>query len=190
MSAKDAENEREWFDKANFVVEYAKKHGTTFFPEDLTYTSANGGSTVLRLWLASVIGLRRSKKLKENREQFIQRELVDPGYMEWERKYDTDADQWRRKYDALVKIGDETGSCNIELNYCCAVGGKEGIKLGVWLHLQRQDFHKKKLSAERVQLFNALVDRGIFSWTITETMPADPTTGDILHPQIPLCILT
>ena len=179
LSAKDAESEREWFDKANFVIEYAKKHGNTAFPEDLTYTGANGTSTNIRLFLASIVGLRRSKKLKENREQLIQKELIDPGYMEWERKYDTDADQWRRKYDAVVKIGDETGSCNIELNYCCSVGGKEGIKLGLWLHLQRQDFQKKKLSAERVQLFNVLVDKGVFTWAINETLPQDPTTGEI-----------
>ena len=177
MSAKDAENERDWFDKANFIIEYAKKNGNTAFPEDFSYTSANGVSTNMRLFLASIIGLRRSKKLKENREQLIQKELIDPGYMEWERKYDTDADQWRRKYDALVKIGEDTGNCNIELNHCCSVGGKEGVKLGVWLHLQRQDYQKKKLSADRVQLLNTLVDKGILSWTIHETLPQDPTTG-------------
>lgn len=158
-------DDRFWYEKLQLVVDFAKKNGHTAVPKDMVYTPANGeGPEVkIRNWLASQVSARRKGLLKDSRLDAFQKGLVEPGYLQWDRKTEGDDAAWTKKYQALIQIGEQVGSCNILENFVCKVDD-ESVRLGSWVFQQRLQFKKGIIKPERSAQLQELVDRGIFKW--------------------------
>jgi hypothetical protein len=137
----------------------------------------------LGIWLCTQ---RQSKKgmrsaLAPEREELLQ-ELVDQGILLWDVSHLSSIlkskhhgeEEWPIHYAALLKFRDEFGHANIQQtrSYECELTAADGVdvegvyhyafKLGFWLSRQRHAFRTGKLSADRIERLQELVDAGKF----------------------------
>lgn len=143
--------------------------------EDYLYNSRLG------IWLCTQ---RQAKKgmrnaLAQEREELLQ-ELVDQNMLLWDvahlssilKSKQHGEEEWPIHYAALVKYRDEHGSANIPQtrSYECELTAADGVdvdgvyqysfKLGFWLSRQRHAYRCGKLSEDRIDRLQELVESG------------------------------
>lgn len=146
-------------------------------------------SNRLGVWLSTQ---RQAKKgarpaLPPEREELLQ-ELVDQGLLQWDvptlssllKNRQNGEEEWPIHFAALLKYRDEHGHANIPQthSYDCELTAADGIdveeayqysfKLGFWLSRQRHAYRTGKLSPDRVERIQELVDAGKY---ICYTLP-------------------
>ena len=136
------------------LEEYYKKYGNIDVPRG--YITQEG--VKLGSWLHNQ---RNAYKEKDNhRITKDQIQLLNDLGMKWEVKKEI----WDERYYALEEYYKEYGNIDVPRNYIT----QEGIKLGLWLDIQRSSYKEKgtnKITQDQIQLLNDLN----IEWSIRDT---------------------
>ena len=131
-----------WEIKFNAAKEYFEKHGDINVPDDYKPT---GGS--LKVWLTRQKqyaeregALRLSEDKIEKLRSIGLFEIMSP-----------EEQNWLERYNMAKEYYEEHGDLKISNDYVV-----NGLKLGIWVYMQKQKRRNGKLSDERVELLNAV----------------------------------
>jgi hypothetical protein len=76
-------------------------------------------------------------------------------------------DLWDARYAALVRYGEENGTCNIAYTLKIDLPDGTNTNLGQWLQDQRKEKRYGNLRADRAERLQTLVDAGLLEWRPT-----------------------
>jgi hypothetical protein len=133
------------------LMAYGEEHGHCNVP-------TVRGDSGLGSWLTCQRTLKKKGNLLPEREAQLQ-VLVDQGRLMWDVRSGM-KDLWHQNFNALVAFGEENGDCNVDAD------DEEHAALAKWL--QEQRFYKKKgkLTPERKEALQGLVDQGKLVWNV------------------------
>ena len=167
-----------WYEKLQACVTYGAEFGHLNFPKDHVFTGSDGININMRNWVSAQTGLKRKDLLKKERYEAMEKSLIEPGYLCWDRKADTEESQWVKKFETLCQIGEQTGTCNINDTHVAKIDG-EDIRLGAWLYHQRAEWRKGTLKPDRADKLDELVAKGWFKWDGASGTPEDDNEWDL-----------
>mmetsp|Transcript_32226 Transcript_32226/g.32851 ORF Transcript_32226/g.32851 Transcript_32226/m.32851 type:complete len:509 (-) Transcript_32226:88-1614(-) len=164
----DLKYAEKWNERYEAMLRYGEEHGGNCNVTQSTIVTLPDG-TVARLgtWLHAQRSKKKRGVLVKDQEEKLQA-LVDAGNLAWVLdggQVVTDDAMWIRKFKLVLRYGDEhDGNCNVPSAYvCCTEDGKE-VKLGAWLHDQREKKRLGKLRPDRLGRLQALVDQEKLKW--------------------------
>jgi len=109
-----ADDGKKWQLRFEALVQYAKQKGNCNLPKSIEVTLSDGSKCNLYNWLQFELSNRRKQKLKKDREQLFQENLIDKGYLVWDKKHDTDESQWDLKFQYFLDYAkNNNGNYNV-----------------------------------------------------------------------------
>jgi superfamily II DNA or RNA helicase len=124
--------EAKWKEQFRHLANYMQKHDSSV---------VSSSNTQLYSWVARQNRLYKEGKLSEEKVKLLN------GLKNWEWDRELAREQWFEKFDALVEYVDKQGSANVP---------KRNPVIGDWVLRQRQLYKSKALSAEKIDLLEAL----------------------------------
>ncbi len=135
--------DQKWMEKYELLKEYQKEYGNIDVPQSYEVDGVKLG-----IWLAAQ--RQAYKGHKSSKLTSVQIKLLEELGINWN-FFDK---KWMEKYELLKEYQKEYG--NIDIPHSYEVGG---VKLGIWLHCQRQAYkgHKSsKLTSAQIKLLEEL----------------------------------
>ena len=138
-------DEERWEEKYYLAKKYYEEHGDLNIPRD--YKTDEG--IKLGIWIFYQRQVYKNNKLSKERK-----EKLESIRMKWSaidnrgKSLSQREAEWNRKYNLAKTYYEIHGNLNIPVNY---ITENEGIKLGVWISLQRQIYKKGNLSNDRIE---------------------------------------
>lgn len=145
---------------------WGEEHGHYNAPKTATVTLDDGVTIYIGKWLGKQRSLRRGndkKSLRHDRFEMLD-ELARTGKFRWAYTMDSNK-RWNLYFESLVHLANSVrgGDCNVPRNE--KITGDEGLlRIGAWLHKQRENYHLNRLNSQYKEKLQALVDQGKLTW--------------------------
>lgn len=175
----EGEDDKRWTECYDALLTYCEENGSaSAMPQSYETVLPSCGTFRLGRWVSHQWQKKKEGKLRSDREALLQR-LVDQGKFKWPETtvIRSKEQRWNLAYDALVQYGHEYGHCNVPRAYECVLKDGYVLKLGLWLHSQRDFFRNNRLKQDRLDRLNRLVERGMLSPFANTVVSAPPPTG-------------
>eukprot|EP00607_Mallomonas_marina_P011040 CAMPEP_0182424144 /NCGR_PEP_ID=MMETSP1167-20130531/10300_1 /TAXON_ID=2988 /ORGANISM="Mallomonas Sp, Strain CCMP3275" /LENGTH=689 /DNA_ID=CAMNT_0024603713 /DNA_START=93 /DNA_END=2162 /DNA_ORIENTATION=- len=78
-------------------------------------------------------------------------------------------EEWDSRFDLMLAYGNAVGTCNVPWGCIVRLPNQTEVRLGYWLHEQRQNHKKFKLRVDREKRLQALVDQNKLAWVMDGT---------------------
>eukprot|EP01041_Mallomonas_annulata_P002388 gene2388-4635_t len=161
-------DDQSWMEHYNAIIAYTKQNNNINYHFAYTFkiTLPDDRELPLGRWLRNQRLYIRRGTLRSDRKALLQ-DLIDKGLFTWkciEGNYNDDM-LWNTKYEALIKYGEENGGdCNVTTIEKVKLSDGSIVRIGKWLHTNREMNKKGKLRSYRKEKLQALVDAGKLVW--------------------------
>lgn len=154
-----------WMEKYLALLEYGKEHGHCNVPCFYEYILSNGKLIWLGEWLSRQRRCIRQGCLSSERlnllQLLIRHKLLSPDNLQSEHIHTA----WHSTYLCLEEFIDQHNHGDVPWNYVYHTKEHVAVHLGVWVSRQRRNKKLNRLEKPQEEHLQALVDRGLFSWT-------------------------
>jgi hypothetical protein len=171
--------EMEWNERFESLLNFSDEFGHCNVPFQREYPLPSG--TIIRLgkWLEAQRKALKENTLNSHKEGRFQM-LISSGKLRWQitkspvaGSSSTLKESWITAFQALIRYGEEYGTCNVPLMTDYMLGDGTDLRLGRWLDKQRQRQRNKTLCDEKETVLQTLVDDGRLKWRLSGTSASD-----------------